>query len=587
MRPIPHDNTSRDITSKSTITVSISGHRDCVNPDKIKAKLKERLDEIKEGYLKKKKSRESKPDIDPDTVGRWIFLSPLATGADQIGAEVALECGFELIVPFPMPSDLYREDFSDEEWSKLEGIKSQVVQVVELDPLTCCKKISVKANGGSYTPERNEQYAAVGAFVYHYSDIMLFLWDGKEEQAVGGTCFVKKYALTGDGINCNLPFHDSCLQFHPKKILWHLPVNRSKYPSASQKSDDLVWQELKGTDGSGRIIDDWIRLSQIFQKQMGSVADAQIQESKRYLLGDGASPSGLEGMIEAYSCADGAAIQAQNTNDWYRDSIFVMTGLALLCFCVLTGFPLDRLGASETVPAWGYLLMLLMATGFFAFTRGWLDHGRNLQKRAHGLRTLAEGLRVQIFLSASGLRDFVGDFYSGKAPQELGWVLRLLRQHHLGLLSQPSACNWGFVEMRWIKDQESYFSKKSEEFAAKAKKFYWLANLLVIASVLLTVVLVILWGCGAIEDNAWLLFFIGLTPALAAYVKVWSVIHGHQRNAEEYKRMHQLFSRASELWDSSDDERKQKIVRELAREALTENSEWLYYFQKEDVKPIN
>jgi hypothetical protein len=193
---------------------------------------------------------------------------------------------------------------------------------------------------------------------------------------------------------------------------------------------------------------------------------------------------------------------------------------------------------------------------------------------------------VQFFLSASGLCDFVGDCYSGRAPQELGWILRLLRHNHLGLISAPVAIDWSLVKVRWIDGQRDYFDRTKNRYESSAKTYNNIANTLIALSVLFTILLLYLWVGVGIKDDALLLFLIGLTPALAAYAKVWSVIHGYQRNAEEFSRMHLVFSNASNLWKDANDESKKEIVRELAKEALSENSEWIYYFKKEDVKLI-
>src|SRR5438094_7688168 len=42
-----------------------------------------------------------------------MLLSPLAEGADRLAARVALDMGVRLVVPLPMPRQLYLDDFSD------------------------------------------------------------------------------------------------------------------------------------------------------------------------------------------------------------------------------------------------------------------------------------------------------------------------------------------------------------------------------------------------------------------------------------------------------------------------------------------
>jgi len=41
-----------------------------------------------------------------------ILLTPLADGADRLGAYAAMECGIPFIAPLPMPVDEYRKDFT-------------------------------------------------------------------------------------------------------------------------------------------------------------------------------------------------------------------------------------------------------------------------------------------------------------------------------------------------------------------------------------------------------------------------------------------------------------------------------------------
>src|ERR1700690_3670047 len=42
-----------------------------------------------------------------------VLLSPLAEGADRIGAQAALDVGIHLVVPLPMPRAEYEIDFPD------------------------------------------------------------------------------------------------------------------------------------------------------------------------------------------------------------------------------------------------------------------------------------------------------------------------------------------------------------------------------------------------------------------------------------------------------------------------------------------
>jgi hypothetical protein len=577
------------MTMKTPVIVSISGHRDSCDPERIKAQIAQRLCAIREGFLKKEKGAGVRPDIDPGGV-RWIFLSPLAVGPDQWGAEVALQCGFELIVPLPMPMDLYKEDFSDQEWPQLELLKNRATQTLEIPLLAASKAISLRDNNGRYTEARNQQYAALGAFLFHYSDIMLFIWDGDDTQkAVGGTAYVKDYAVKGLGFNFPLPFHQPRLRPHPQKILWHLPVNRAK---KREPKNTYEWQSI---NINKRVVDDWIRHAALHDTWQNKISDEAKAQSCQYLTEKKRLPSDYEDILAAYAGADSAAIRAQAASGAWRQGILWTVLVSLACFAVLTGFPLSALGNYEHAPAWGYLAALTGAYALFLWKRGWwgkmlkLERAWDIQQLADGLRALAEGLRLQIFFGLAGINDFVGDYYPGKTPSELGWIIRKLRWHHLHLLASPPPVDMESVKKDWIDNQAAYFAKKSRDFARQAQRHERATQFFILTSVALTLLLVILWDSDFWVQRpfleVWTLFLIGLTPALGAFVKVWSQVHGFQRNAEEYSRMEGVFSRAATLWETSDDEMRKSIVRELAKEALMENAEWHYYFRKEEVKP--
>jgi hypothetical protein len=82
-------NTKNDSSNLIPIIVGISGHREIdieiINP--LKQKLKEILSYFQNSY--------------PDSPIK--LFTPLAVGADQIVAKVALELNIDLVVPYPCP----------------------------------------------------------------------------------------------------------------------------------------------------------------------------------------------------------------------------------------------------------------------------------------------------------------------------------------------------------------------------------------------------------------------------------------------------------------------------------------------------
>ncbi len=75
------------------LVVAVTGHRDLVAAEvpQIRQRVQDLLKSLAAQY--------------PDR--RLRVMSPLAEGADQLVAEVALDLGLELTVPLPMPKHLY------------------------------------------------------------------------------------------------------------------------------------------------------------------------------------------------------------------------------------------------------------------------------------------------------------------------------------------------------------------------------------------------------------------------------------------------------------------------------------------------
>ena len=110
------------------------------------------------------------------------FISPLARGADRLGAQQAVALGYRLHVPMPFPKDEYEKDFdtpddlaefhallarADEDWLALDGDRAQ---------------------------DMNRGYEAVGRYVVRHSDILIAIWDGSASRGRGGTADIVRYA---------------------------------------------------------------------------------------------------------------------------------------------------------------------------------------------------------------------------------------------------------------------------------------------------------------------------------------------------------------------------------------------------------
>ncbi|OYD57697.1 hypothetical protein CGZ90_13620 [Fictibacillus aquaticus] len=150
-----------------TYTIGITGHRD-IHPgvyEEIRGLVSTWLDEqinAKGADLK--------------------LLSPLAAGADQLVAELALEKGIELYVPLPFPVERYEKDFSHEERNDFYRLLEKAACTIELPT----------------QPDDPSSYLAAGTYVAQNAHVLLALWDGKKKpELTGGTSHIVRCRMNG------------------------------------------------------------------------------------------------------------------------------------------------------------------------------------------------------------------------------------------------------------------------------------------------------------------------------------------------------------------------------------------------------
>ena len=150
--------------SENAFVFGVSGHRDLVPADL--PELRRQLREIFRRFM----SAQPKATFE--------LLTPLAEGADRIAAHEALAAGIKLVVPMPMAQAEYERDFTTaESLAEFRQLLQAAVSQFE---------VSTPASA-----DRAQKYAAVGEYIAQKSDVLILLWDGQDNQKVGGTAWVK------------------------------------------------------------------------------------------------------------------------------------------------------------------------------------------------------------------------------------------------------------------------------------------------------------------------------------------------------------------------------------------------------------
>jgi hypothetical protein len=258
-------------------------------------------------------------------------------------------------------------------------------------------------------------------------------------------------------------------------------------------------------------------------------------------------------------------------------------------------------------PWWlgGYLVAFLAGFGALRAAR----HREHEQKHID-YRALAEAMRVQFYWRLGGSTQWTADHHLRVHRTELDWVRDALRAWSA---APPDAApgladveRWELVRRRWVNSQSDWFGRKAEE------RHTWFERCHVTAGVFLKAgfaTAVVLLGLLVTAD--------GHAPASVAadaqvhdvphYVHVLIVVSAmlmlmgalahafgekmaFEPEADRYRLMQPLFARADvrlgALIESGAFESARRLIEELGREALAENSEWLLSKRERKLEPM-
>ncbi|MGI8611928.1 MAG: hypothetical protein ACR2KH_06635 [Sphingomicrobium sp.] len=133
---------------------------------------------------------------------RLLFVSPLAHGADQIAAEVAVELGFALHAVLPFTLNDYRRDLiNGGSESRFDQLIAEADSLLEL-PGTRDREL--------------EAYVMAGRATVAHCDVIIAVWDGLAARGRGGTAEVVELAMKRGTPVIHLPVDGKT----PPRLLW-------------------------------------------------------------------------------------------------------------------------------------------------------------------------------------------------------------------------------------------------------------------------------------------------------------------------------------------------------------------------------
>ncbi len=163
------------------LSIGITGHRIEALPENAVETIVERLGTV----LVELKARAAElfhreRGCFADCPPRMMFVSPLADGADQIAADIALELGFELHAILPFAREEYRKTLHNSALARFDTLVDRAACVLELP-------------GDFDNP--HEAFVMAGRATVAHCDILIALWDGLPPRGRGGTGEVVELAL--------------------------------------------------------------------------------------------------------------------------------------------------------------------------------------------------------------------------------------------------------------------------------------------------------------------------------------------------------------------------------------------------------
>lgn len=163
------------------LSVGITGHRiealEHGAAETVAQRLRAALEQVKEAasalYGDDGGSFSSEPP-------RFMFVSPLADGADQIAAEAALDLGFELHAILPFERRIYRGTLNGSGLDRFDRLLAGAACVLELP---------------GEAEHALEAYVMAGRATVAHCDLLVAVWDGLAARGRGGTAEVVELAI--------------------------------------------------------------------------------------------------------------------------------------------------------------------------------------------------------------------------------------------------------------------------------------------------------------------------------------------------------------------------------------------------------
>ncbi len=473
-----------------------------------------------------------------------VMLNSLAEGADLLCAEAAKALSIPLIAALPMERSEYEKDFSDEALKAFQSACDGAAERLVVPAIE-------QPNG---LDARDFAYRQAGIYVATHAHILLALWDGKEGTSGCGTAETVGF-MTED------TYRSSGELFLRKPgCVMHVFTPRGE-------------EEASQPAGMVRLIGDRETFETILKRtdEFNRFAAGSALQPEKLLPPDCEADAFLNRLESLYGTADALSLRFGRR---YRRILAV---LAIISTIITAAFLLY----DEAELHW----MILVCGGMLliAFLLQKRETRSACHRRYLEYRTLAESLRVQIFLHIAGSSVSVSQILPWSERVETAWIAAALDALMIGKSPHKPLP----VRDCWVRAQQHYHSgagKKATRSAIGSDRIVSAATRISIALYLLVLVFELIWGgllplSGNFEKaelvRTLAKLLLGSISAATLFIANYYGKLSLSRAVSDHEKMEQLYELVCKKMDR--DGQTEELLTLLAREELIENANWCAY----------
>jgi hypothetical protein len=582
---------AKDRRGPLPIVVGVTGHVD-LRPQDVPALercVRDAFDELLRSY--------------PQTP--LLVVSPLAGGADQLVARVALTYQIPVVAPLPLEEIEYKTDFDAAQRREFLELRERAQCVFFVGYAEGNDAENVRLLPGEKSnPRRNAQYAKVGAYVARNSQILLALWDGRDPGREAGTAAIVRFKRTGRGAGFDPSLRPlDRPEFGP---VWHISTPRLSDTSDLPRAPftlQVLDPEPPGAPAADKEAADEEAAD---EPSSAEVTKRILQRMNRFnadALRIGTDDRTIETRV-IRATAERLASRYQRLTFRVRNVLYLSAFVAAALFVLYAHEAHHQpwLLAAD-------LLITVAALALYVYAAR-----RELQNQHQDYRAIAEGLRVQEQWHTANLRETVADHYLRQYRGELDWIRNTIRVCRLlddtASVDEPDEAalraSIQAVYDGWIagpQGQLQYYGWRSAADERRERRSSALIRITGALSVLATFGVWYAYGVlqrerefipgraageplTRIEDPVWIIGVIAITVTAVASGLLASYADklAHGIHVKRYRRIRGIFAYAEQKlaellrhhpFTRADYEQAQRVIFELGEEALMENAGWV------------